>query len=106
MQEPDKVPASRIATVVTAAIVIGATAVIAATYGGGVNGALPPRAFSSVRPQGTIDTALLGGDGGTGDEARARLQAVLNGYGWVDRDAGVAHIPIDRAMDLVLSEAR
>ena len=25
----------------------------------------------------------------------------LNGYGWVDRKAGIAHIPIDRAMDIV-----
>ena len=26
----------------------------------------------------------------------------LNSYGWVDKDAGVARIPIDRAMDVVL----
>ena len=26
----------------------------------------------------------------------------LNSYGWVDQSAGVAHIPIDRAMDLVV----
>jgi hypothetical protein len=26
----------------------------------------------------------------------------LNSYGWVDEKAGVAHIPIDRAMDLVV----
>jgi hypothetical protein len=25
----------------------------------------------------------------------------LNGYGWVDRKAGIAHIPIDRAMEIV-----
>jgi hypothetical protein len=27
----------------------------------------------------------------------------LYGYGWVDRAAGIAHIPIDRAMDIVAS---
>jgi len=26
----------------------------------------------------------------------------LNSYGWVDEQAGVAHIPIDRAMDLIV----
>jgi hypothetical protein len=26
----------------------------------------------------------------------------LGSYGWVDKDGGVAHIPIDRAMDLIL----
>jgi hypothetical protein len=25
----------------------------------------------------------------------------LNGYGWIDRQAGIAHIPIDRAMEIV-----
>jgi hypothetical protein len=31
----------------------------------------------------------------------AREDAMLRGYGWVNRDAGVARIPIDRAMDLL-----
>ena len=25
----------------------------------------------------------------------------LNGYGWVDRKAGIAHIPIERAIDIL-----
>jgi hypothetical protein len=28
----------------------------------------------------------------------------LNSYGWVNKDAGVAHIPIERAMDLIVQE--
>jgi hypothetical protein len=32
---------------------------------------------------------------------RARDDAALNTYGWVDRKAGVVRIPIERAMDLV-----
>ncbi len=28
----------------------------------------------------------------------------LNSYGWVDKDAGVAHIPIQRAMDLIVQQ--
>jgi len=35
---------------------------------------------------------------------RAREEAELNSYGWVDRTAGVARIPIDRAMDLLLQK--
>lgn len=34
-------------------------------------------------------------------ELRARDQALLSGYGWVDRDAGLVRIPIERAIDLV-----
>ena len=30
-----------------------------------------------------------------------KKSAVINGYGWVDRKAGIAHIPIDRAMDIL-----
>ena len=32
---------------------------------------------------------------------RAREQAQLDGYAWVDRDAGIARIPVDRAMDIL-----
>ncbi len=31
---------------------------------------------------------------------RAAEDATLNSYGWVDRKAGVIHIPIERAMEL------
>jgi hypothetical protein len=34
--------------------------------------------------------------------ARARENAVLSSYGWVDRGAGIARIPIDRAMELLV----
>jgi hypothetical protein len=33
---------------------------------------------------------------------RAREEALLSSYGWVDRGAGVARIPIDRAMELLV----
>ena len=33
-------------------------------------------------------------------EMRAAEDAQLHGYGWVDRDAGRVHIPIDRAIAL------
>jgi hypothetical protein len=38
-------------------------------------------------------------------DLRAKLNAQelarLNGYGWVDKSAGIVHIPISRAMDLI-----
>ena len=33
---------------------------------------------------------------------RAADEAILNSYGWVDEEAGVVRIPIDRAMELTL----
>jgi hypothetical protein len=35
-------------------------------------------------------------------QMRAREEAVLRGYGWVDKQTGVAHIPIEDAMKLVV----
>ncbi|MGN6385038.1 MAG: hypothetical protein ACTHMT_02245 [Verrucomicrobiota bacterium] len=35
---------------------------------------------------------------------RRREEALLNSYGWVDRDRGIARIPINAAMDLVLKK--
>lgn len=34
-------------------------------------------------------------------DMRAAEDKVLNGYGWVDQKNGVAHIPVDRAIDLL-----
>jgi hypothetical protein len=34
-------------------------------------------------------------------EIRAAEDKILNGYGWVDQKTGVAHIPVDRAIDLL-----
>ena len=39
------------------------------------------------------------------DALRARENAQLGGYGWVDEKAGRVHIPIERAMELVAKEA-
>lgn len=51
----------------------------------------PPEPRLQVDPLGDLDTL------------RAREAAQLNGYGWVDRQAGVVHIPIDRAMELLVA---
>ena len=34
-------------------------------------------------------------------KARAEEEELLNTYGWVDRQAGVVHLPIDRAMQMI-----
>lgn len=37
-------------------------------------------------------------------ELRARQEGDLHSYGWVDEKAEITRIPIDRAMDLVVSD--
>jgi hypothetical protein len=41
-----------------------------------------------------------------GERDRAARLERLGSYGWVDRGAGVAHVPIGRAMDLVVKGVR
>ena len=38
------------------------------------------------------------------DQLRAGEEAKLHSYGWVDRDAGVVRLPIERAMDLLVEK--
>jgi hypothetical protein len=59
---------------------------------------LPPEVGQSkigLVEQQLFDTNLRGA------RDRAARQAHLDGYGWVDQPAGVLHIPIARAMELV-----
>ena len=37
-------------------------------------------------------------------EQTERERAVLEQYGWIDRDAGIVRLPVERAMDLWLEE--
>lgn len=38
------------------------------------------------------------------ERLRSQEQRALESYGWVDRGAGVARVPVDRALELVLEE--
>jgi hypothetical protein len=53
---------------------------------------------------GIVDQVLFEGDHRLADW-RAERKAHLDGYGWIDRSKGIAHMPIDKAMDEVLSGA-
>ena len=36
------------------------------------------------------------------EKARAREEEFLSSYGWVDRNAGVVHMPVERAMQMIV----
>jgi hypothetical protein len=36
---------------------------------------------------------------------RAREEAILNSYGWVNQEAEIVRIPIDRAIDLFVEQS-
>lgn len=51
---------------------------------------LPPEPRLQVTPETDLE------------RLRAREEAILHSYGWVNKEAGVVRIPIDRAIDLIL----
>jgi hypothetical protein len=57
----------------------------------------PAASSSSPLEHGLIEHATGGAD------SRAAAALELERYGWVDRTAGVARIPIDRAIDAVVA---
>lgn len=64
------------------------------------------RPLSSVpAPSGTVQFDLIW-IGAPGLERSDSGAEKLDRYGWVDRDAGTAHVPIDRAIELTLKERK
>ncbi len=54
---------------------------------------------------GMLEQSSFGGQG-RGQRLQQRQRERLEHYGWVDRNAGVAHIPIEAAMALSLERNR
>jgi len=111
-QEDDVVASRRLVRIGVVSTAIGAIGVLVAglvlSAGAGSvtpslagpGGALPaPREISEVEQTPIWSTR-------DGEDLRDAQRRELESWGWVDRDAGVAHIPIDRAMDLVMKESR
>lgn len=89
-QAEDRVPVRGIAWVaVVSAIVLAGSIAIAAVLGG------------KERPRAIVPPPLPAT--GQGIEVRDAQRADLASWGYVDRDAGIARIPISQAMDLWLA---
>jgi hypothetical protein len=106
VQESDSLAGRRIARVTIASFaVFSVSLLVAALLLGAYTRSLgrpPPQHSSRVAPRqiGPIDQSLIG-QGDYGLSIRRQQQRTLDHYGWVDRDAGIARIPIDRAMHIV-----
>lgn len=82
-----------IGSVVVFVLAIVAAALIVGRHEGAA--AVPP-------PRGTVERTLVLATKRGIDEREAQRRDLAT-WGWVDRDAGVARIPIDRAIDLVVA---
>ena len=110
-QEEDRVPSRTIVVTTLVAIGTAAMAMIASSLLlVAVSGGLRPDEAGPGGPRpgprtlaGLEQTPILAAEVGLDlhNAQRRELQA----WGWADRDAGLARIPIDRAIDLVVSES-
>jgi hypothetical protein len=95
-EAPDVATWPVLATVVGFMVFVGVSLVaLRVYYASDVRGpvVVPPRPYPS--PELQVDpTADL-------DRLQAEQRGRLTGYAWVDRDHGLARIPIDRAMELI-----
>jgi hypothetical protein len=107
--EEDRVSTPRIVAVGVASLLIfilSGGAVVAYFKARMAAAALPPLPAEVGRSKiGLVEQQLFGlAERGLRDR-EVRLER-LGSYGWVDRRAGVAHIPIDQAMELVVKGVR
>jgi hypothetical protein len=109
-QEEDRIASGSLIRVSIVSLVVGAAGVF---FGGaillsevgalkpsaaGPHGPRPaPRALSEVEQTPIWNTRV-------GLDLRERQRRELDAWGWVDREAGIARIPIERAMDIVARE--
>ena len=111
-QEQDSIAGGRLVKIAVLAIMVGVIGVVFSTIlletnTGGIRGHLPggasPRSAGSAIAE-VAQTPLFGPAEGL--SLRRRQRDELSRYRWVDRDAGLAAIPIERAMDLVSGGSR
>jgi hypothetical protein len=104
LQEDDRLPNRRVSAVVITTTMVGIAAVafsawfLAAAGRGRDHGPASPTPAPSVI--GTVEQILLDDAHRAADLRREQLDH-LHRFGWIDRDHGIAHIPIERAMDLL-----
>jgi hypothetical protein len=104
-QDPDRLAQRKLVLVVVTSILIAAIAItsawliLAASSRGPAaatgKGAIPPPSGVGTVERTLIETTERG------LTLRAEQREALEHYGWVDRDAGMARIPVERAMDIV-----
>jgi hypothetical protein len=112
VQEEERLPLRAVGTVAAVAMIVFALAILWSTR-------ILDRQTREARPQGAppapaavgqpeigiVDQTQFELEGRAEALRREQLEA-LEGYGWVDRDAGVIHIPIQEAMRQLTEELR
>lgn len=106
-QEPDVIRGRWLVAIAALSVAIGALCVLVARLLNPLapDQAAPRAAMGAAFQPGTPERSLIERSA-RGLALRAEQQSKLRQYGWVDRDAGLARIPIERAIDLRVEQTR
>lgn len=99
-QEPDRLPLRAI--LITAAITI---AIFVASVVGAAEAARTSDDTPVARPTDTLERSLVAVTE-RGVDLNEKRAKDLDHWSWADRDAGVARMPIDEAIDLTVAEQK
>jgi len=111
-QEEDTLPTGRVSMVLVALVVLSLGCIVYASLLLGSSkrairaedaGRIPARAPAEAGPI-PPDRHLLSAPRRFVDEWLPPQRERLEGWGWVDRERGIVHIPIDKAMEIVARE--
>jgi hypothetical protein len=106
---PDRISVPGIgagALLIAGAIALGVASAFFVQHIGSDGRPLPPHAAHPGKPPPIAgDVELQPSPGRDIATLREEKQRILSSYGWVDRDRGIAHIPIDRAIVLLARRA-
>jgi hypothetical protein len=104
-QEPDRLERRSIVTVAVASLVLGAIALVVSELLLERWGEEPkhPPPLAAPRTIGTLEQTLITNTQ-RGVDQRREQQATLRRWEWADRDAGVARIPINDAIELLAAK--
>jgi len=108
VQEPDQIASRRVVAIGVGSLVLFVLGVIATgLFLRQSAGTLEPRGEARVTPEiGQSEIGIVNqtpfGLVGKSDLQKAPQRERLEHYGWVDRQRGIVHIPIERAMELTV----
>jgi hypothetical protein len=111
IQEKDELGRGPILATILVALLVGVAAVLVEAFllhgmSGTVRAGAPPGgAAPRVAPAkiGLLEQTLVDRED-MGGRVREMQEKQLESYRWIDRDAGIAQIPIERAMEIVAHE--
>lgn len=113
VQEKERVPSRKVVAIAVGAVILGALGVVAAALllvssAGSVRvSALPP---GEVQRPATVHIGEIKQTDiyrtAWGQELLSAQKKQLERYRWIDKERGVAQIPIEKAMDVVVEKSR